>query len=100
MCSSCSISSTKDIFMNFVSDVNQSDIVEAFNATSSYLDNLFNIDNSYFDSMAYQIYPPELQLNRANDSDTNYDKRDDFDIFPHMECTFHNLLGSLDCVAM
>ena len=58
----------------------------------------FNIDNPYFEGMVNQIYPPELQLNKANTSDTeapfldlhlsitngfvsskNYDKRDDFD---------------------
>ena len=57
-----------------------------------------NIDNIYFDQMVDRIYPTELQLNRANSSDTEapfldlnlcisngtvstkiYDKRDDFD---------------------
>ena len=73
--------------MNSLSNANQSDIIGAFNATSSYLDNLLNIDNSYFDGMINQIYPPELQLNIANASDTNYDKRDDFDIF--LTCSVH-----------
>ena len=49
---------------------NQADIIVAFNLTSSYLDNLFNIDNIYFDQMVDRIYPTELQLNRANSSDT------------------------------
>ena len=59
---------------------------------------LLNIDNIYFDQMVDRIYPTELQLNRANSSDTEapfldlnlcisngtvstkiYDKRDDFD---------------------
>ena len=31
---------------------------------------LLNIDNSYFDGMVEQIYPSELQLNKANSSDT------------------------------
>ena len=58
-----------------------------------------NIDNNFFDSMVNRIYPSELQLNKANVSDTEasfldlhlsisagfvqtkiYDKRDDFDI--------------------
>ena len=63
-----------------------------------YLDDLLNIDNPYFEGMVNQIYPPELQLNKANTSDTEapfldlhlsisngfvsskiYDKSDDFD---------------------
>ena len=32
--------------------------------------NLFNIDNPYFEQMVGQIYPTELQLNKANSSDT------------------------------
>ena len=35
-----------------------------------YLDDLLNIDNPYFEGMVNQIYPPELQLNKANISDT------------------------------
>ena len=80
-----------------LSDNNQTDIIEAFNSTSRYLDDLLNIDNPYFEQMVGQIYPTELQLNKANSSDTealfldltlsitngivsskNYDKRDDF----------------------
>ena len=38
--------------------------------TSRYLDNILNIDNVYFDNMVNQIYPSELQLNKANTSDT------------------------------
>ena len=34
-----------------------------------YLDVLLNIDNPYFQSMVNQIYPPELQLNKANTTD-------------------------------
>ena len=48
-------------FMLSVSDDNQS---------SRYLDDLLNIDNSFFDSMVNHIYPSELQLNTANVSDT------------------------------
>ena len=49
---------------------NQADIIEAFNSTSRYLDNLFNINNIYFDQVVDRINPTELQLNRANSSDT------------------------------
>ena len=41
-----------------------------FNSISRYLDDLLNIDNPYFEGMVNQIYPPELQLNKANISDT------------------------------
>ena len=49
---------------------NQADIIEAFNSTSKYLDDLLNIDNIYFDQMVDRIYPTELQLNRTNSSST------------------------------
>ena len=49
---------------------NQADVIEAFNSTSRYLDDLLNIDNPYFEGMVNQIYPSELQLNKANISDT------------------------------
>ena len=57
-------------FMLSLSDNNQTDINEAFNSTSRYLDDLFNIDNLYFEQMVNQIYPTELQLNKVNSSDT------------------------------
>ena len=34
------------------------------------LDDVSNIDNTYFEGMVNQIYPSELQLNKANSSDT------------------------------
>ena len=49
---------------------NQSDVIEACNSTSRYLDDLLNIDNNFFDSMVNRIYPSDLQLNKANVSDT------------------------------
>ena len=88
-----------------------------------------NIDNPYFEGMVNQIYPPELQLNKANISDTEapfldldlsvangfvsskiYDKRDNFDFdivnFPSflvvllMVYTFLNLFGLLESAIM
>ena len=56
--------------MTSLSDDNQADIIEAFNSTSRCLDDLLNIDNPYFEGIVNQIYPPELQLNQANTSDT------------------------------
>ena len=62
------------------------------------MDDVFNFGNVYFDNMVSQTYSSELQLNKANTSDTEaafldlhlsisngivsakvYDKRDDFD---------------------
>ena len=88
-----------------LSDNNPADIIEAFNSTSRYL------DNPYFEQMVCQIYPNELQLNKANSSDTEapfldlnlsitngivsskiYDKRDDFNFeivnFPFLDGDF------------
>ena len=46
------------------------DLIDAFNSTSRYLDDLLNMDNIHFDHMVHRIYPAELQLNKANASDT------------------------------
>ena len=95
-------------FMTSLSDVKQAEIIEAFKSTSRYLDDLLNIDNAYLEGMVNPIYPPELQLNKANTADTEapfldlhlsisnglvsskiYDKRDDFDFdivnFPFLD---------------
>ena len=53
-----------------LSEDTQSDVIEAFNSTSRYLDDLLNIDNNFFNSMVNRIYPSELQLNKASVSDT------------------------------
>ena len=91
-----------------LSEDNQSDVIEAFNSTSRYLDDLLNIDINFFDSMVNRIYPSELQLNKASVSDTEasfldlhlsisdgfvqtkiYDKLDDFEFdivnFPFLD---------------
>ena len=90
-------------FVDSLNHENQTDIIEDFNSTSRYLDDLLNIDNPYFEGMVNQIYPPELQLNKTNTTDTEapfldlhlsiangfvsskiYDKRDDFDFDKHV----------------
>ena len=53
-----------------LSENNQADVVEAFNSTSIYLDDLLNIDTPYFAQMISQIYSAELHLNKAYPSDT------------------------------
>ena len=95
-------------FMMSLSDDTQADIIDAFNTSSRYLDDILNINNVYFYTMVSQIYPSELQLNKAYTSDTEagflylhlsistdivstkiYDKRDDFDFkivnFPFLD---------------
>ena len=91
-----------------LSDNNHTDIIEAFNSTSRYLDGLLNFHNPYFKQMVGQKYPTELELNKAYSSDTEapfldlnlsitngivsskiYDKRDDFNFeivnFPFLD---------------
>ena len=60
----------KKDFMMSLSDDTQSDVIDAFNTTSRYLDDILNIYNVYFDKMVSQIYLLELQLNKANTSYT------------------------------
>ena len=73
------------------------DLIDKFNDTSRYLDDKFTIDNTEFAEHIPDIYPRELQLNKANTSDKEtsfldlsikvvgsnihtsvYDKRNDF----------------------
>ena len=44
--------------------------VHCFSITSRYLDDLLNIDDIHFEEMVHRIYPAEIQLNKANASDT------------------------------
>ena len=97
----------RDFIMSLSND-KQADIIDAFNTTSRYLDDILSINNVYFDTMVCQKYPSKLQLNKANTSDTKaaflelhlsisndivstkiYDKRDDFDFesvnFPFLD---------------
>ena len=101
------LSYERDFIMS-LSDDNQADVIDAFNTGSRYLDDILNINNVFFDNMISQIYPSELQLKKANTSDTEaafldlylsisndivstkiYDKRDDFDFknvnFPFLD---------------
>ena len=48
----------------------EAEIIQAFNSTSRYLYDLLDIDNPYFEGMVGRIYPPELQLNKTDASDT------------------------------
>ena len=92
-------------FMMSLSDDKQADVIDAFNTTSRYLDDILNINNVYLDNMVSQIYPSELKLNASETeaafldlhlsisydivSTKIYDKRDDFDFeivnFPFLD---------------
>ena len=96
----------------------QANIIGAFNTTSRYLNYTVNINDIYFYNMVSQIhvYPLELQLNKANASDTEawfldlhlchfswycfyplkiYDKHDDLDFeivnFLCLDCDWSSL---------
>ena len=86
-------------FMTSLSDVKQAEIIEAFKSTSSYLDDLLNIDNPYFEGMVNRINNTsdteapflDLHLSISNGfvSSKIYDRRDDFDFdivnFPFLD---------------
>ena len=84
-------------FMKTLQTNNKFDIIDIFNNTSCYLDDILNINNPLFDSFIADIYPKELKLNKSNNNDNEtafldlylqiknkhistkiYDKRDDF----------------------
>ena len=56
--------------MMSLSDDKQADIIEAFNTTSRYLDEILKINKICFDIIIRKICPAELQLNNANAFDT------------------------------
>ena len=45
------------------------DLIDMFNDTSRYFDDIFTIDNPEFEKHIPDVYPRELQLNKANTSD-------------------------------
>ena len=47
-------------------DNDQDGVIEAFNSTIRYLDNLLNINNRYFKQSLSKIYLTELQLNKVS----------------------------------
>ena len=99
--------------MMSLSDDKQADIIDAFIITSRFLGDILDMNNVYFDTMVSQIYPSELQVNKAYTSDTKatfldlqllisndivstkiYDKRDDFK-FKNVNFPF--LHGDVSC---
>ena len=43
--------------MDSLNHDNQADVIEAFNSTSRYFDDLLNIDNLYFEGMVNHLFP-------------------------------------------
>ena len=56
--------------MMSLSNDKQADVIDAFNTTSRYLDDILNNNNVNFDNMVGHIYFSDLQINKANTSDT------------------------------
>ena len=52
--------------MLYYSEDTQSEVIEAFISTAKYLENLSNIDNSFFDSIVKHVYPSVFHLNKVN----------------------------------
>ena len=89
---------------DFMSNLHKSkklDLIDKLNDTSRYLDDILTIDSPEFEQHISDIYPAELQLNKANACDKEtpfldfyikvvdddihtcvYYKRDDFGFFP------------------
>ena len=77
---------------------NQAEVIQVFDSTFRYFDDVLNIDNPYFDRtwIVNQIYSPELQLNIANTTDTEAPFLDlhlsiangfvSFEIYKHADC--------------
>ena len=59
------------------------DLIDAFNSTFRYLDDLLNIDSIHFEHMVHRIYPAQLQLNKANASDNEA-------VFLDLNLSIHN----------
>ena len=57
-------------FITSFSNNNQAHIIEAFNSTSLYLDDLLDINDPNFEGIVNLFFPPELKFNKANTSDT------------------------------
>ena len=49
----------------------KADVITAFNNTIRYLEDILNLDNPFFDNLISSICPNELNLNKANNSDSS-----------------------------
>ena len=74
--------------MDSLNHGNQADVIEAFNSTYRYIDDLLNIDNPYFEGMVNHIYPPEL-------TNTTYTEAPFLDLHISVANGFVILFGSM-----
>jgi hypothetical protein len=95
-------------FMLGLAREKQFSLIQCFNKTSRYIDDILNLDNPSFEKYICKIYPKELVLNKSSSSSTDtafldlrltiqngkiktnlYDKRDDFNFdivnFPFLD---------------
>ena len=49
-------------FMKSLTKEKRYDLIDAFNSTSRYLDDLLKIDNIHFEHMVHRMYPTELHF--------------------------------------
>ena len=61
-------------FMKSLTKEKRYGMTYAFNSTYRYLDYLLNIDSIHFKQIVHRIYTSELQLSKANASDTESKK--------------------------
>ena len=52
-------------FMMSLSDDKQADLIDAFNTTFRYLDDILNINNVYFDNLVSHLYASSFNLIKA-----------------------------------
>lgn len=95
-------------FMLRLGKENNLNLIQCFNKTSRYIDDILNMNNPFFNNHIQDIYPKELILTKSSSSDTDvvfldlhltikdncvktslYDKRDDFNFdivnFPFLD---------------
>ena len=53
-------------FMTKLQKSKRTDLIDMFNETSRYLDDILTVDNPDFERYISEIYPPELELKKAN----------------------------------
>ena len=56
-------------FIMSLSNDKDANVIDPFNTTSRYLDDILNINTVYFGNMVRHVYPSELQLNKVYTSD-------------------------------
>ena len=83
-------------FMLHLSPDSQLNVIEAFNNTSRYLDDILNMNNDFFDRMVHEIYPKELTLTKSSLEPTHATFLDlDIHLFEGKCVTKHMIRGMI-----